>query len=74
MTGYPSVIRRYRAVEQAVQVLRLLGYKQCTDKNGDLLPREWESDTSRPPNVEVEVRGPYPHRVVMRASNNRKGQ
>lgn len=66
MGSYTSPMRRYHSIQQAAQVLTLLGYALAY-RNGKIVPGEWVSNRNKPKRVTVGVSGPYPHRVVVRA-------
>jgi len=63
---YIPVMRRYQSVQQAAAVLTLLGYEQSYDNTQRVIPGQWESANHKPRRVSVEVRAPYPHRVIVR--------
>ena len=61
-----SPVRRYISARHAVEVLWLLGYKRV-NRDDSFSPREWRNKEGNPTKVTVDVRGPYPHRTVVRA-------
>ena len=61
-----TILRRYGAISQVVQVLRLLKYSPRMGDNGRPTG-EWESSHAKPRKVSLEVRPTYPHRVIVRA-------
>ncbi len=65
--GYISPMRRYGSIEQATHVLTLLGYEPAY-RDGRLISGVWASNRNRPARVTTEVRGPFPHRVIVRAT------